>query len=74
MTDWLSERQRGSNNNQLGETNNCGKGDCNPCVSGTTKEGCKRRYGLQVQLSDLQASCGKLVPWHVSTYTVHTPR
>ena len=24
-------------NNQLGESNNCGKADCNPCVRGTTK-------------------------------------
>ena len=25
-------------NNQLGELDNCGKDDCNPCVSGTTKQ------------------------------------
>ena len=25
-------------NNQLGESDNCGKPDCNPCLSGTTKK------------------------------------
>ena len=62
-------------NNQLGETNSCGKGDCNPCVNGTTKHlSCRKisRGGMVYKCNCL--SCKQAVVSHDSWYHGRTAR
>ena len=69
-------------NNQPGEKDTCGKVDCNPCKTGTTKKlSCRKvsrgRHGVLLLLPGLQDDVGgkgELVPWQVSSNSLHSPR